>query len=41
VVLFFLYSAAAIAVSRATVIVYLLIADIYGTGVAWMNGNTP
>jgi len=38
VVLFFLYSGAAIAVSRATVIVYLLIADIYGTGVAWMNG---
>jgi uncharacterized membrane protein YfcA len=38
VVLFFLYSAAAIATSRATLIVYLLIADIYGTGVAWMNG---
>ncbi len=37
VVLFFLYSSAAIATSRATVIVYLLIADIYGTGVAWMN----
>jgi hypothetical protein len=38
VVLFFLYSAAAIAVSRATLIVYLMIADIYGTGVAWING---
>ncbi len=38
VVLFFLYSAAAIATSRATLIVYLLIADTYGTGVAWMNG---
>ncbi len=38
VVLFFLYSAAAIATSRATLIVYLMIADIYGTGVAWMNG---
>jgi hypothetical protein len=38
VVLFFLYSAAAIAISRATLIVYLMIADIYGTGVAWMNG---
>ena len=37
VVLFFLYSAAAIAASRATVIVYLLIADIYGTRVAWIN----
>ncbi len=37
VVLFFLYSSAAIATSRATLIVYLLIADIYGTGVAWMN----
>lgn len=29
---------AAIATSRATLIVYLMIADIYGTGVAWMNG---
>ncbi len=37
VVLVFLYSAAAIATSRATLIVYLMIADIYGTGVAWTN----
>ena len=37
VVLFFLYSAAAIATARATLIVYLMIADIYGTGVAWIN----
>ena len=38
VVLLFLYSAAAISISRAALIVYLLIADIYGTGVAWING---
>jgi uncharacterized membrane protein YfcA len=38
VVLFFLYSAAAVATARATLIVYLMIGDVYGTGVAWLNG---
>jgi hypothetical protein len=38
VVLFFLYSAAAVATTRATLIVYLMIGDAYGTAVAWMNG---
>jgi hypothetical protein len=38
VVLFFLYGAAAVATSRATLIVYLMIGDIYGTGLAWING---
>ena len=38
VVLFFLSTAAGMATSRATIIVYLMVGDIYGTGVAWING---
>ena len=38
VVLFFLYTAAAVTTSRATLVVYLMIGDIYGTGMAWLNG---
>ncbi len=38
VVLFFLSTAAGMATSRATIIVYLMAGDIYGTGVAWISG---
>ena len=38
VVLFFLSTAAGMATSRATIIAYLMVGDIYGTGVAWING---
>lgn len=38
VVLFFLSTAAGAVMSRATLIVYLMLIDIYGAGVAWANG---
>ncbi len=38
VVLFLLSTAAGAAMSRATLIVYLMIIDIYGAGIAWANG---
>jgi hypothetical protein len=38
VVLFLLSTAAGAAMSRATLIVYLMIIDVYGAGVAWANG---
>ncbi len=38
VVLFFLSTSAGIVVSRATLIVYLMLGDIYGAGVAYANG---
>lgn len=38
VVLFFLSTSAGIAMSRATVIVYLMLGNIYGVGVAHANG---
>jgi uncharacterized membrane protein YfcA len=38
VVLFLLSTAAGAAMSRATMIVYLMVIDVYGAGVAWANG---
>jgi uncharacterized membrane protein YfcA len=38
VVLFLLSTAAGAAMSRATLIVYLMVIDVYGAGVAWANG---